>query len=162
LGPWAQTEEGARRAAVAYLEATEQVVTMPPADAAAYMRSISTRANGPDVWASLEATVEAIQARTSDPWTIAVAPALIRSSEWSGGWDVSIWYATVIWLHGQAINEYWSTSTVTLAWEDETWKIDGIATLDGPVPGRTAKVSTTPVAEADDALDQFANLDVTS
>ncbi len=139
-----RSELGARAAAVAYLEVTEDVVALTPAEAAEAQRSISTAASADRLAGEVEEQMVALIAQSPQGVRVWLAPMEARSVEIDGGYEVSIWYAEVVAIGTATVVDNWRTITYVLLWEDETWLIDDTVSVLGPVPARGALTVTPP------------------
>lgn len=146
LTRFTRDEMGARTAAVAYLEATEDVIAMTPAQAAAAQRAISTDASADRLAARVEEEMVDVIALTPQGIRVWVAPMEARSVAVDDGYEVSIWYAEVIAIGTDSTFDNWRTVTYSLVWEHDTWLIDDSVSVVGPVPSRSAGLAVTPPA----------------
>lgn len=154
---WLRTEAGARQAAVAFLELTEDAVSMTPTDAAALQRSVSTAAAADRLASEVRDRLERIQAQVPDGLALSVAPIALRSVPRGEGWEVSVWYVSVATYGREIALEQWSTVTYALEWEADGWRIDAMQSTPGPVPTRPAAMTATPVAQLAGALAGFTD-----
>ncbi len=140
-----RSEAGARAAAVAYLEATEDAVAMTPIEAAAVQRRIAT-AGFADVFAAdTEQRMTELIVSVPGGIRLRVAPIEARSVADGDDWLVSVWYAQAITLIGEGVVDDWRTAHYRMRWEDGTWKIASFESDRGPMPGRgTQAASATP------------------
>ena len=143
---------GASAAAVRFLELTEQVVSMEPAEAAELQRSISSQASADRLAAEVAETLTAIRREVPDGVSVSVAPLGVDAVERSDGWDVSIWYVEVVVYGHQLAVEQWRTSTYGLVWESGGWRMDSLTSEAGPTPVRPATVVASPVADVAEAV----------
>ncbi len=141
---FARTELGARAAAVSYLEATEEIVALTPAEAADAQRSISTTASAERLAGQVEEQMVNLAARTPQGVQVWLAPMEARSTEIDGGYEVSIWYAEVVAIGTATAVDNWRTITYTLLWENSTWLIEDTGSVVGPVPARGGGLIITP------------------
>lgn len=146
-GRWPRSELGARQAAVSFLELTEEVVSMPPPDAARLQRSISSGGSADRLAVEVEDKLSAIQAEVPDGVVVHVAPISTRATVRGEGWEVAIWYAQVVVYGHEIAFEQWNTATYVLVWEGGGWRMDALDSTAGPNPSRPAAVVATPVLE---------------
>lgn len=150
-----RSEVGARRAAVAFLEATEDIVHLTPAEAAETQRAISTAAAGERLASEVEEQMTDLLARTPQGVEVWIAPMNARSSESLDGYSVSIWYAEVVAFGTAIAVDNWRTVTYSLVWERKTWLIDEQTSIEGPVPSRAGGLTVTPPATLLSILSDF-------
>lgn len=153
-GPSAdRTEAGARTAAVAYLEMTEDAVSMAPSEAAAIQRSIATSEFAEEFSADTEQRMVELQATVPGGIVLRIAPIEVRSSASGDDWLVSVWYAQAITIVGETVVDDWRTADYRLRWVDDAWKIAEFSSDRGPMPGRG---SQPPSASAIDFESQLS------
>ncbi len=143
-------------AAVGFLELTEEVVSMSPADGAALQRSISTEAAAERLSAEVADTLRSVQTDVPEGVLASVATFGVDAVERGDGWDVSIWYVEVIVYGDELAVEQWRTSKYSLEWESDGWRMSGLESIDGPTPVRPAASvasSTASVAAAVSGMD---------
>jgi hypothetical protein len=151
----ARTEQGARAAAVRFLELTENVVELTPAEGAAVQRSIATDRAADGLAAELLDQLTAIATQVPDGVVVEVAPIGVRSVDRGDGWDVSVWYVEVI-VYGQELAvEQWRTATYSLMWEHDEWRMDALDSTVGPAPTRPASVLAATTVEIAAAVADF-------
>jgi len=152
-----ETEVGARRAAVRFLELTERVIAMTPKEGAAAQRAISTARSADRLAANVQTKLEAIQAQVPEGITVHVAPIAVRSTRRGDGWSVAIWYVQVA-IYGREIAvEQWTTATYSMVWEAGGWWMDELVSTPGPHPTRPAAATATPVSQLFAALTGFTD-----
>jgi len=140
-----RTEAGALAAAISYLEATEEVVTLTPADAAAAQSAIATAEFADEFAADTEQRMTELAEAVPGGITLRLAPIEARSVAHGDDWLVSIWYVQAITLVGETVVDDWRTANYRMRWEDDTWKIASFESNRGPMPGRgTQPASATP------------------
>jgi hypothetical protein len=152
-----ETELGARRAAVRFLELTEVVVTATPDAAAEVQRSISTTRSAGRLAGEVSHKLEVIQAQAPDGVRVQIAPVAARSHMRGAGWDVSIWYVQVTQYGSEVAVEHWATATYSLVWESGQWRMDDLTSSAGPIPARPANAAASPVGAYARALDGFTD-----
>jgi hypothetical protein len=146
-GSWPRSELGARQAAVSFLELTEKAVSMNPTAASSLQRSISSARSADRLAGDVEEKLIGIQAQVPDGLVVHVAPVAARATARGDGWDVAIWYAQVVIYGREVAVEAWTTATYALVWEGDTWRMDALVSMPGPVPTRPATLTPTPVAQ---------------
>lgn len=142
-----RSEAGARRAAVRFLELTEDAVQLDPAEAAAIQRSISSERSAERLGAEVFDQLTAVAAEVPDGVVLWVTPIAAGSTARGDGWVVEVWYVEVIVIGDQLAIEQWRTATYSLVWEAESWRIDEVGVVDGPVPARPATLVASSPAE---------------
>lgn len=157
-----ETELGARRAAVRFLELTEVVVTETPDAAAEVQRSISTTRSAGRLAGEVSHKLEVIQAQAPDGVRVHVAPIAARATARGVGWDVSIWYVQVTQYGNEVAVEHWVTATYSLVWESGEWRMDDLASSAGPIPARPANATPSPVGAYARALEGFTDEGIAS
>jgi len=138
-------ESGARAAAVAYLETTEEAVDLDPAAAAALQREMATDEFADDLAADTEQRMTHLRQTVPDGIVLRLAPIGARSIADGDDWLVSIWYVQAITITGSNVVDDWRTVDYRLRWQSGTWKIAAMGTQRGPMPGRGSEpASETP------------------
>jgi len=135
-GGFPRTEQGAVHAAVALLEATEDVVSMSPTEAGDTQRLVSTAASADRLAGEVEAQMVNLQTQAPQGIEIWIAPIEARSSGGGDAFDVSIWYTQVVAIGADTAVDKWTTVTYSMRWEDGTWKMDSSVSVPGPTPAR--------------------------
>ncbi len=131
-----RSAEGARRAAIAYLESTEQAVTLRPEEAAMGARLMASAGFADEFAADTEARMVELRESIPAGITVRLAPIETRVSADGDSWRVSVWFVEAITVGTDAVVDDWRTASYRLVWEDGTWKIDGFVSERGPMPGR--------------------------
>lgn len=131
-----QDEAGARTAAVAYLELTEDAVSLTPSAAAAIQRSIATAEFAAEFGADTEQKMIELTQTIPGGVVLRIAPIEVRSVANGDDWLVSVWYAQAITMVGEAVVDDWRTANYRMRWEDGTWRIAEFSSERGPTPGR--------------------------
>ena len=140
-----QTEAGARLAAVAFLEVTEEAVVLSPAEAADLQRAMATAGFGEEFAADAEQRMTELVQAVPGGIRLRVAPIEARSIADGEDWLVSIWYVQAITIASESVVDDWRTASYRMRWEDGTWKIASFESRRGPMPGRgTQPPSETP------------------
>lgn len=143
--PFEQTADGARAAAVAYLESTETGVTLQPGEAAAWARESASTAYADEFAADTEARMVELWETIPEGITLRLAPMETRIVADEDGWQVSVWFVEAITIGTEGVVDDWRTATYRMVWEGGAWKIDRFASERGPMPGRgTSPASETP------------------
>jgi hypothetical protein len=150
-----RSEAGARRAAVAFLEATEDIVHLTPAEAAEAQRAISTTSAGERLASEVEQQMTDLRERTPQGVEVWIAPMNARSRESLDGYSVSVWYAEVVAVGTAIAVDNWRTVTYSLVWERNTWLIDEQTSIEGPVPSRAGGLTVTPPSTLLSILSDF-------
>jgi len=133
---FSQDETGARTAAVAYLELTEDAVSLAASDAAAVQRSIATAEFAEEFGADTEQKMSELTQTIPGGVVLRIAPIEVRSIADGDDWLVSVWYAQAITMVGEAVVDDWRTASYRMRWEDGTWRIAAFGSERGPTPGR--------------------------
>lgn len=142
-----RSADGARGAAIAYLETTEEAVTLSPEEAAAGARSMASAAFADDFAADTEARMAELWESIPAGITLRLAPIETRVSADGDAWRVSVWFVEAITVGTDAVVDDWRTASYRLVWEEGTWKIDEFASERGPMPGRGSQpASASPSA----------------
>lgn len=152
-----RTEAGARAAAVAYLELTEDAVSMTPADAAAVQRSIATADFAEEFGADTERRMVELAAAVPGGVVLRVAPIAVRSVADGDDWLVSVWYVQTITMVGEAVVDDWRTADYRMAWEGDAWKIASFGSARGPMPGRGSQPASATATDFEAGLDGFTD-----
>ena len=131
-----RSEAGARTAAVAYLEATEEAVRMSPTLAAAVQRDFATTDFAEEFGADTEQRMIDLTAAVPAGIFLRVAPIEARSAPDGDDWLVAVWYVQAITIAEESVVDDWRTAHYRLRWENDTWKIAEFSSERGPMPGR--------------------------
>ena len=158
LSGYSRDEAGARAAALAYLELTEDVVELLPEDAGEVSRLFSTDEYSAEAAADTERRMTELLDAVPDGVKVRLAPIEMRSVESDSGWMVSIWFVEVITVGLEGVVDDWRTAVYELEWEQETWKVAGFTSRRGPTPGRGAIPASVPVSEFEGLLAGFDDL----
>lgn len=142
-GQFEQSADGARAAAVTYLESTETGVTLQPAEAAAWARDSASAAYADQFTAGTEAQMVELLDTIPEGITLRLAPIATRVDPDGDGWRVSVWFVQAITIGTEGVVDDWRTTTYRMVWEADTWKIAEFRSERGPMPGR----GTTPASE---------------
>ena len=122
-----RSEQSARRAALGFLELTEEAVHLSPDEGAAQQRSIATAAAADRLAAEVFDQLSTIAAEVPEGVAVEVAPIGVSSTPRGDGWDVSIWYVEVIVYGDQLAVEQWRTATYSLGWENDGWRMSALS-----------------------------------
>ncbi|MCB0997369.1 MAG: hypothetical protein KDB21_19885 [Acidimicrobiales bacterium] len=152
-----QDEAGARAAAVAYLELTEEAVSLTPAEAAAVQRSIATAEFAEEFGADTEQKMVELTQTVPGGVILRVAPIEVRSVADGDDWLVSVWYAQAITMVGDAVVDDWRTASYRMRWEAGTWKIAAFSSQRGPTPGRGTQPASTSAVDFELLLDGYSD-----
>ncbi|MEZ5278977.1 MAG: hypothetical protein R2770_00760 [Acidimicrobiales bacterium] len=136
--------ETPEQAAVRFLELTEEVVAVTPEEAAAIQRSVASAASADRLAASVLITMSQLQDEFPEGITVEIAPLGVTSTQVGDGWEVEVWYAAVATYGDIVAIERWETATYRVVLEDGEWRMDDLATVEGPVPTRPESVFATP------------------
>lgn len=131
-----RSEAGARTAAVAYLEATEEAVRMSPREAAAVQRAFATTDFAEEFGTDTEQRMIDLTAAVPNGIVLRVAPIEARSFPDGDDWLVAVWYVQAITIAEESVVDDWRTAHYRLRWEDDAWKIAEFSSERGPMPGR--------------------------
>ncbi len=154
---FSQDETGARTAAVAYLELTEEAVSLDPSDAAAVQRSIATAEFAEEFGADTEQKMTELTQTIPGGVVLRIAPIEVRSVADGDDWLVSVWYAQAITMVGEAVVDDWRTASYRMRWEDETWKIAAFSSERGPTPGRGTQPASASAAQFEALLAGYSD-----
>ena len=152
-----QDEAGVRAAAVAYLELTEEAVSLTPAEAAAVQRSIATTDFADEFGADTEQKMVELTQTVPGGVILRVAPIEVRSIADGDDWLVSVWYAQAITMVGDAVVDDWRTASYRMRWEAGTWKIAAFSSQRGPTPGRGTQPASTSAVDFELLLDGYSD-----
>ena len=152
LADYARTRGGAVEAATAYLGALDGPVLL---DLAAVRRTVTAIAST-DSRESLARGYELAARQVRDQLGVGTAPepvVVIRSAPVGYRVDdfslraatVSIWRVGIVGS-GATVEprQSWRTETVSLVWEDATWKVAALSSSPGPTPPLAVSVVTPP------------------
>lgn len=150
-------EAGAAAAALRFLELTEDVARMAPAEAAAVQRSISTEASADRLAGEVGATLTDVALSVPAGVTVEIAPLGSYARPAGDGWEVSVWYVEVVVYGDELAVEQWRTATYSLEWEAGEWRMADLVSSDGPTPVRPASAVASTTAELVTATGRFSD-----
>jgi hypothetical protein len=158
---YAPTPEGAVAAATAYVAALGGPAILDPAAVRTTITAIASSGSRDDLVRAYE--LAAAQARerlgvgtASDSVVLRTAPVGYRVDGFHPrAATVSIWRVGIVGS-GATVEprQSWRTETVSLVWEDGTWKVDAVRSSPGPTPP-LAGPAATPPAELFAAIPRF-------
>ena len=131
-----RTERGARQAAVAMLELTEEAVQLTPEEAAELERPFATAAMADEAAAQTEERMRDLLAAVPGGITLRIAPMEIHSVGDGEDYVVSVWYVEAITIASDGVVDDWRTAVYRMRWEDDMWKVADFRSSRGPMPGR--------------------------
>ncbi len=152
---FARSEQGARHAAVAFLELTEEAVEMSPAEAAALQRPYATADFADESAAETERSMIELLERVPAGVILRLAPLEIRSVSEGDEWVVSIWFVEAISIGRDGVVDDWRTVTYRLRWEEGSWKVAAFGSVRGPMPGRGNQPASASPSHFEALLDGF-------
>ena len=148
---YARTPEGAVDAATAYVAALGGPAVLDPAAIRRTLAVVASSASRDDLVRAYE--VAAVQARerlgvgtTSTPVVLRTTPVGYRIEGFQRrAATVSIWRVGIVGS-GATVEprQSWRTETVSLVWEDGTWKVDAVRSSPGPTPPLAGPAATPP------------------
>ncbi len=139
-GAHVTTHESPERAAVRFLELTEDVVRLSPDEGARLQGSIASSAAAGRLSADVFDLLRQLETNVPEGVAVHLAPLSLRTVDTGSGWDVAIWYVEVIVYGDELAVEQWRTATYSLVDENGEWRMDALESSDGPVPIRPASV----------------------
>lgn len=161
-----RTPEGSVAAATEYVAALGGPAILDPLAVRATVMQIASVASRESLAEAYQSAAEQARARlgVSD----ATGPVVVRTTPVGYHVDgfhtdaatVSIWRVGIV--GGGAATEArqsWRTETVSLVWEDDTWKIDALRSSPGPTPPLAGPPATPPgeLAAAIPGFEEYAN-----
>jgi len=157
---FAQTEDGARAAAVAYVLTGQDLLAMPPTRVGTAISAIAAEASAETQVADADQQLE--QLRTvlvggNGPVRYLQAALATRVDAYSPQRArVSVWSVGVLSRAGAAQPQAgWNISTFELVWERGDWKVWSETITPGPAPELNAGAAPTSHEELDRALNGF-------
>jgi len=147
--------ESPEQAAVRFLELTEEVVGLSPAEGAALQRSISSSDASGELAIEIFDVLTQLEAEVHGGVVLHVAPLGVRSTRTKFGWDVSIWYVEVIIYGDELAVEQWRMATYSLVDENGDWRVLDLVSTDGPAPVRPASLYAWSVASLIAGIEGF-------
>lgn len=136
--------ESPEQAAVRFLELTEVVVGLPPAEAAEVQRSVASAASAELLASSVLETMTDLQSEFPEGVDVEIAPLGVSSMPAGDAWLVEVWYAAVA-TYGEIVAvERWETATYRVVFEEGEWRMDDLVTVEGPTPVRPESLVATP------------------
>ena len=155
-----RSEAGARAAAVAYLEATEEAVRMSPTEAAAVQRHFATADFAEEFGADTEQRMIDLTTAVPNGIVLRVAPIEARSAPDGDDWLVAVWYVQAITIAEESVVDDWRTARYRLRWEDDAWKIAEFSSERGPMPGRGTNPPSASPQQFEAILTDFTDEDL--
>lgn len=152
-----RSEPGARAAAVAYLELTEEAVALGPGEAVEMQRAIATAEFADEFGADTEQRMVELNETIPGGIVLRVAPIEVRSDADDEDWLVSVWYAQAITMVGEAVVDDWRTASYRMRWESGTWKIAAFSSERGPTPGRGNQPASASPIDFEAQLDGYSD-----
>ena len=157
---YARTAEGAVDAATAYVAALGGPAILDPAAIRTTLEVVASSASRDDLVRAYE--IAAAQARerldvgtTSASVVLRTAPVGYRIEGFQRrAATVSIWRVGIVGSGAVEPRQSWRTETVSLVWENGTWKVDAVRSSPGPTPP-LAGLAATPPAELIAAIPTF-------
>jgi hypothetical protein len=140
--PYARTSEGAAAAATAYLSALGGPILLDPDAVSRTLTRIVSAASRDELvsayrTAAVRARVQLGVASASDPSLVLRAAAVgyrVDGFQRDAA-TVSLWRVGIVGGPSTVEpHQSWRTETVSLVWEDGTWKIDAVRSSPGPTP----------------------------
>lgn len=157
-----RTPEGAVSAATAFVAALSGPAILDPATARRTLTAIASSGSREDLARAYE--VAAAHARdqlgvraTSDPGVFLRASSVGYRVDGfhRGAATVSVWRVGIVGSGGTVSpRQSWRTETLSLVWEDGTWKVDAVRSSPGPTPP-LARGNVTPPGELFAAIPTF-------
>ena len=148
---YARTPEGAVDAATAYVAALGGPAILDPAAIRRTLAVVASSASRDDLVRAYE--IAAAQGRerlgvgtTSTPVVLRTTPVGYRIEGFQRrAAMVSIWRVGIVGS-GATVEprQSWRTETVSLVWEDGTWKVDAVRSSPGPTPPLAGPAATPP------------------
>jgi len=152
-----RTEAGARAAAAAFLELSEDAVSMSPAQASAVQRSIATADFAEEFGTDTEQRMIELTQSVPSGIILRVAPIEVRSDADGDDWLVAVWYVQAITIVGESVVDDWRTATYRMRWENDTWKIAAFSSERGPMPGRGTQPPSATATRFEALLDGYSD-----
>lgn len=160
---FAQTREGAVSAAAAYVDSLDGRILLDPT---ALSRRISEIASSEAREGLIRAYVAAVE-QTRKQLGVGTAPepvVILRTSPIGYRVDrfttaeatVAIWRVGIVGSGATAEpQQSWRTETVSLVWEDKSWKVAALGSETGPTPPLPGAAATSDAAELFTAIPEF-------
>lgn len=150
---------GARAAALAMVEFSEQLVALDEGAALDARRSMSSTGAADALAEQLRA--ELAELRRGWPkgtLTYRVAPLAVRvAPAGADAFKVDVWYVGVVAGRNIPTYEDWKTDTLRLVWERDDWRMASLTTTPGPRPAPSRQAQAT-AAELDARLAGFETI----
>lgn len=150
-----RTEAGARQAAVAMLELTEEAMALSPEQAAQLERPFSTATMADEAAAATEQKMRDLLAAVPGGVILRIAPMEIHSVADGDDWVVTIWYVEAITIASEGVVDDWRTAVYRMRWEDEMWRVADFSSIRGPMPGRGSQAASHSVTQFEALLSGF-------
>jgi hypothetical protein len=160
---FARTREGAVSAAAAYVDSLDGRILLDPSALSRRVSEIASSEAREDLVRAYVAAAE--QARKQLGVGTAPEPVVIIRASPVGyrvdrftpvGATVAIWRVGIVGSGATAApQQSWRTETVSLVWEDKTWKVAGLGSETGPTPALPSSAATSEAAELFTAIPEF-------
>jgi len=159
---FSRTPEGAVAAATAYLGALDGPVILDPAAVRRVLTAIVSSESRDDLIRAYQLAARqardqlGVDAGSAPGIVLRTAPVGYRVDGFhSGAATISIWRVGIVGSDARVEpRQSWRTETVSLVWEDGTWKVDAVRSSPGPTPP-LAGPTATPPAELFAAIPRF-------
>jgi hypothetical protein len=147
-----RTPEGAVTAATAYLRALDGPVILDPAAVRRVLTAIVSSESRADLIRAYEQAAgharEQLGVDTGSDVDIVLRTALVGyrvDGFHPGAATISIWRVGIVGSDARVEpRQSWRTETVSLVWEDGTWKVDAVRSSPGPTPPLAGPAATPP------------------
>lgn len=152
---WPHTPTGATAAAAAYVRASGLVAVAGPLQRRDVIASFATVGFAPTLveesGRELDDLLFSLGERGLAPDDLVWSEFPLTAVELSASADhveVRVWSVLVVGATGGSVaRQVWRTSTITLRWEDNDWKVDAWDSAAGPVPASASDAEISPVGE---------------
>lgn len=159
---FSRTPEGAVAAATAYLRALDGPVLLDPAAVRRVLTAIVSSQSRDDLVRAYELAAGQVREQlgvdtgSDTDIVLRTAPVGYRVDGFHpGAATISIWRVGIVGSDARVEpRQSWRTETVSLVWEDGTWKVDAVRSSPGPTPP-LAGPAATPPAELFVAIPRF-------
>lgn len=151
---WHHDRRGAEAAAAAYVETSGLVATAGALARRDAVLVIATPGYGPILAAGTDRRLDDLlfslgerkQSRADLIWS-EHALTLHSTARSADEIEVRVWSVVVLATRGGSVpRQVWRTSTLTLRWVHDDWKVDRWSTETGPLPAPPAEIDTSSVA----------------
>ena len=160
---FARTRDGAVLAAATYVDSLDGRILLDPTALSLRITEIASSEAREDLVRAYVAAAEQTRKQLG-VGTVPEPVVILRTSPLgyrvdrftTAGATVAIWRVGIVGSGATAApQQSWRTETVSLVWEDKTWKVAGLGSETGPTPPLPSSAATSEAAELFTAIPEF-------